>query len=486
MKCMKKTFLSLILFIQYSFSLFSIPADVENISNEKYFPALMKAIKSANKSIYVCMYYISYPVYKKNKITEILDSLVDAAKKGVAVEVILDRSNIVNKSYEDMSKKNVCAFSFLKQNNIPVFYDELNTLTHAKYLIIDGESIISGSFNWSENSMSNNRENALLVKSKKLAEQMITEFKQIPRYSPEIPKDSIPIPIHFLKNKKLFPKMINRKYPQIVDFSFYALKKSFEQRSEKIKITMDEVINDLFQGNPKLISPKKDAVQSYMGKYLMYWKKKYPEFIVSYNRDEKTKDLYVELKFENKSDEDALYLDKLFWDDGWNYRLSNRAKFSLLYVLDKTESGRMGRYFKEPRSEPVKEYGINHSAFAYGLIELQRYNLIDKDINFSINGNEPNGYILKKFYIYDEFQKDLNLVKGKTDPEIFKSAIEIADLVNEPSDLHAISQIIELGEKYGVGILKDTIKTIKPKGGLSPYRRYDYVLAVIRNKGKEQ
>lgn len=89
---MKNKLLPAFLFCLFLLPLFSFPSDTINLSNSRYYPAVLKAIQNASKSISVCMYYISYTSVKNSKVEQILNAMADAIKRGVKVEVVLDRA----------------------------------------------------------------------------------------------------------------------------------------------------------------------------------------------------------------------------------------------------------------------------------------------------------------------------------------------------------------------------------------------------------
>lgn len=470
-----------------------ISCPVAVISNAKYFPTLLNAIKSSNKSIYACLYYISYfpsnpenpvnpvnPVKNSSLVFQILSALVDAKGRGVTVEVILDRGYEEADGGGDMSKKNVRAYSFLKQAGIPVFYDDIETLTHSKYIIIDEKMVISGSFNWSEKSMTSNREDGYLIQSEEIAKIKLEEFRNIPRFTPEPVKDAIPIPKEFIENKNMAPAMI-WKGRNVLELYLLLQYRSYKENTDRIVLTKDDLMNYFYY----------DSKRNFKGRGVLHTFKieilKQAEkfsFIKSYEHDEKNQQFVFNLYKQNKALEDSLYLSELYWTDGWYKRLQQKSKVCLLYLLDKTESGRMGRCIQQAIWDAAREYGIEHSNIAYGTKELQRFNLIDKYLYCGENSNTPNEYILNDFYVYSDFQKALDKLKSETDPAIFTASMEIADLVNDPNDLDVLRQIVDLGVKYGIGVLNETIKKIKPKSGNSPYRRLPYVLGIIRSKGE--
>ena len=476
---MKNKFILAFLFWLFLLPLFSFPSDTINLSNSRYYPAVLKAIQNASKSISVCMYYISYTSAKNGKVEQILNAMADAVKRGVKVEVVLDRG-FESAGESDMSKKNIRAYSFLKKAGIPVYYDDIETLTHAKYFVIDEKIVIVGSFNLSENALSSNREAGLQVESKEIAKEFEDEFKTIPRFTPGAVDGAIPIPREFIRNKDLAPAMI-WKGRKLIDLYLLLQYRSYKEKTDKVILTKEDILQNFYYDTERNFKGR--GVLATFKEEILRQSTKF-SFFKSYEHDEKNQQFVFYLNRQNKAEEDALYLSELYWTDGWFKRLEQKSKVCLMYILDKTDSGRMGRSFSQKKMEAVEEYGIKHQMFAYGTGELQRWNLIEKLIYAGKGSVTPNEFILNSFYVYADFEKDLGKIKAKTDPAIFKVSMEIADLVNEPCDISAIQKIIELGEKYGVKNLESVEDKIKSRSGTSPYRRLFYVLAIIRNKGE--
>ena len=479
-----KKFIPVLFFWLLSLPLWPIPADVENISNDKYFPALLKAVKNAQKSIYACLYYISYFPDQKGKVEKILNALVDAVKRGVKVEVILDRGHEEDESGSDLSKKNVRAFSFLKQKGVSVFYDDDKIITHAKYYIVDEDLVILGSFNLSESSLSKNRESGVLIRSSEMAKSFLAEYLEIPKYCPEPVSGAIPIPEEFMRNRELASKMVNKSDFWAMQVYLWLQKKSFEKKTAVLEIPEAELREFFYRG--KTVDFRgKDAIQKFMKEQLRFYVKKYP-FLKSYRRDGERKVLIVELTAENKPLPESLYLSPEYWTKGWNERLSQRAGFSLFYILEKTSSGRLGRFFSQEKYEAVREYKVSHQIFALGTTELQRFNLIDKDINFRVGERNPNGFTLNSFYDYGEFEKALAKLKAETEAELFKTVSALAVEVNENSDLEVYKRLISLGRKYGLSPLKQILELCRSHpNGISPYRQFVYVEQAIINAGSK-
>jgi phosphatidylserine/phosphatidylglycerophosphate/cardiolipin synthase-like enzyme len=92
--------------------------------------------------------------------TPIAKALLEAHKRGVDVEVILDKSQKTH---------NYSSATFLANSNIPTFIDSIHAIAHNKIMIIDGKIVITGSFNFTKSAESKNAENLLILQSPELA-----------------------------------------------------------------------------------------------------------------------------------------------------------------------------------------------------------------------------------------------------------------------------------------------------------------------------
>ena len=122
--------------------------------------AIIKELKNAKSSVLVQAYWFTSPSIAK--------ALVEAHKRGVKVEVILDRSRteIENEQAE-----------FIVQNDVPTFIDDKHTTAHNKVIIIDGNVVITGSFNFTDQSEDENAENLLVIRDKGIADKFTANWK---------------------------------------------------------------------------------------------------------------------------------------------------------------------------------------------------------------------------------------------------------------------------------------------------------------------
>lgn len=108
--------------------------------------AVVAALGDAKKSVLVQAYsFTSAPIAK---------ALVEAKRRGVDVRVILDKSQRSEK---------YSGATFLANEGVPVFIDAGHRIAHNKVMVIDGQTVITGSFNFTKAAESGNAENVLLI-----------------------------------------------------------------------------------------------------------------------------------------------------------------------------------------------------------------------------------------------------------------------------------------------------------------------------------
>lgn len=149
----------------------------ENIANR-----IIEEIQKANKSIYIAVAWFT------NKI--IFEQLLVKAKNGCHIQIIL--------SNDEINKNSSIDFELLEKLNGKIYkIGNGNTeLMHNKFCVIDYNTVITGSYNWSYKA-ENNFENIVVnTNDTSLAEQFVTEFIQIKlKYYPDEAKAESDFPL---------------------------------------------------------------------------------------------------------------------------------------------------------------------------------------------------------------------------------------------------------------------------------------------------
>jgi len=129
--------------------------------------AIVKEIDSAKKEIMVQAYsFTSKPIAK---------ALVDARKRGVKIEAVLDKSQ---------RREKYTSADFVAHAGIPTYIDSSHAIAHNKIIIIDRSTLITGSFNFTKAAEAKNAENMLVIKgNKSLVERYIRNFEEHKEHS---------------------------------------------------------------------------------------------------------------------------------------------------------------------------------------------------------------------------------------------------------------------------------------------------------------
>lgn len=127
---------------------------------------IVQALSHARSSVLVQAYsFTSAPIAK---------ALVDAHKRGVHVEVILDRSQ---------KKQKYSSADFVAHAGIPTYIDSEHAIAHNKVMVIDQEIVITGSFNFTKAAQEKNAENLLVIHDKALAAQYSDNWHRHQKHS---------------------------------------------------------------------------------------------------------------------------------------------------------------------------------------------------------------------------------------------------------------------------------------------------------------
>lgn len=114
--------------------------------------AVVEALNRAKSAVLVQAYSFTSPPIAK--------ALMEAKKRGVKVQVILDKSQKTEK---------YSSADFVRNAGIPTFIDGRHPIAHNKVMVVDGHTVITGSFNFTKAAQESNAENLLVINDMALA-----------------------------------------------------------------------------------------------------------------------------------------------------------------------------------------------------------------------------------------------------------------------------------------------------------------------------
>ena len=97
----------------------------------------------------------------------IIYQLKRANDRGVSVNIILDGGRRSN---------NKGIYSELKKIGIDVYLDKMSGIAHNKVMVIDGNKVITGSFNFTKSADTRNAENVLLIDDENIAAEYLSNW----------------------------------------------------------------------------------------------------------------------------------------------------------------------------------------------------------------------------------------------------------------------------------------------------------------------
>jgi phosphatidylserine/phosphatidylglycerophosphate/cardiolipin synthase-like enzyme len=124
---------------------------------------VIKAIDSARVSIDVAAYsFTSKPI---------AGALLKASRRGVRVQVVADA---------EANSRKYSAAQYLANSGVPVRLDSHYKIMHNKFMVIDGDTLETGSFNYTAAAVKSNAENVLVLRNvKPIASRYAQEWQRL-------------------------------------------------------------------------------------------------------------------------------------------------------------------------------------------------------------------------------------------------------------------------------------------------------------------
>ena len=128
--------------------------------------AVVMALNRATNSVLVQAYsFTSTPIAR---------ACVDARRRGVNVQIILDKSQRTEK---------YSSADFLAHAGIPTFIDAKHAIAHNKIMIIDHQTVLTGSFNFTKAAENDNAENMIVIEDATLASSYEANWQEHLKHS---------------------------------------------------------------------------------------------------------------------------------------------------------------------------------------------------------------------------------------------------------------------------------------------------------------
>ena len=416
---------------------------------------------------------------------QLLNALIRAKDRGVQVKVILDQNiNFEAESTEEAlyKNKNQQAYDVLKKNNVPVFFDTSETYTHSKVLIIDNETVIVGSTNWSKAALTRNNEASVLIRSKEFADDFLNDLNKIKIQEniPAVLTPSVSVSQDIISNKNRLSRMASQSDERAFDTYLYLLKEYDGNTEEKVSVDYDDLAKSLGIDH----MPTEDSRRQ-ITKTLEKLEAKYS--LIKFSKPTRNKN--AEVKLNSHVSADKLNIPTTFWRYGWNKSLTFPAK--VMYFINLSHAQASPEFkFSISREKLSKIHGLSETFISHGNQELRKLNVLD--IQYSelegqnFNKRQANTYTLQDLYNPEDLKKEFDKLSQKYSKEKLDRAIKTAGIVFEEKNLKTIQTLIDLEDEYGQVVVEEAAKKIQEKNPDNPKRSAGYLINTIKAISKDK
>ena len=466
--------------------------EVRNLSNRRYLDETLTAIQNAKQSIFVVMYHAPLdPANKTSPVTRLVDALIEAKTRGVAVRVILDQEIKSERSQKGAPMKNLRAYHYLKENGVPVSFDSLGKRTHAKLLVIDEEIVIVGSTNWSREALDQNYEANVWVRSPGTAREILEDFKTIellqdkgsPGLNLGYSDEEFRISRNFLLDKNEGPRFLEEHAERALRVYLILISKITPENPGGSKPTPTSLVID-YDETAKLLGISEMSREAYRRQIIKVLKKLDRDYHLIRFEPKHGKEGLVTL-LDPTPQENYFEVPQALFSWGWLRSLSLRALYSQLILYDQ------GSY---PRTKPAievgletleKRYFLSPQTLGEGFRELAHNDLLEiyygKTIDFSKREFETAGYVLLPFYdpaVREQSLRGLETLYGR---EAFRQAEGYAQAFFKEKDPGVIETLTGLRWTYSPEWVDLAMKEVILKKSVgNPARSLPYLIGVLK------
>ncbi len=151
------------------------PDDKSNRPEESVDDYVVASIQSAKRTVDAVSYEFNLPT--------MAEALIDAHNRGLIVRLVTDTDSMGEEAVQEIIDAGV-----------PVVEDDRSAIMHDKFVIVDGTTLWTGSWNFTENDTYRNNNNLLAVASSRLVANYQTEFNEMFERSEFGPKSAANTP----------------------------------------------------------------------------------------------------------------------------------------------------------------------------------------------------------------------------------------------------------------------------------------------------
>ena len=476
---------------------YSIPADVRDISDTKYYDAVHESLGKAQESIYISLYGIIVSEHDKLSLPYLLvQDLIEAHKRGVKVVVRLDKSYDYRGSERtrELSDRNDEACLMLVEAGIDCKFVIQDKTLHDKLIVIDRKIIIEGSMNWSTSALRLNRESVTLIESEEYAKEKIGRIEGLKTIDKgdldRAQVETVAVRNEFLRDAGLAGAMVHGRDETAFDMYLLFLK-DFDKSGAKFELDYEKM--GKWFG---LDITKRRDYRNRINQALKRLKDKYRlidcEFKIN-NPAEITLLDYEDRSKEYKAPEIKYFKVPLaYWEYGWSRKLDLRSKFCYLINIYRTEFSDIKPWWSLPLDLLAEDFNVDKWTVMRGMRELKKLGLLEVEYDEALNdkgvfsGNrKPNKYKIKPLLSQEEIDKEWKELENIYGVELVNKTRGFAIMIEEGNNTQKVEAFIQIIGRYSEAwVEKATIITTRMRAD-NPSRNFGYIVGILKRWEKQ-
>jgi len=448
----------------------AMTVDVSDISNRAYGARVLTEINQAQKEIYVAMYsmYV-HDGQLDNPADSLVQALIDARNRGVAVKVYLDDSSSNANANND-------AYQMLVGAKVDTFFIKPELKMHAKLIVIDGETTIDGSANWTRSALLKNFESNIVIRSREFAQVKLAFFKALaentvtPVDVTPVAAERIEIPAAFLTEAKFAPRMVTDMDGLAFDLYLILLRDIFLRNSSALAVDYPALAQRL--------GLKGEYTQTFLHRALERLKDKYHLIDFTAGRRPVVTVVPIAGNF--------FYLPGLYWDYGLASQLLLKEKFAYLISSCEQSLALPRPYWSRSKEELKKEYHITVNVLGEGLRGLEQKDLLDirssKATSDDFGDRTANEYYLKPLISTEERARVWAALEDSEGKDKVSFACGLAhDALGEENHLDTVKEFIRFIKQYKMVSIQKAVKIVGAYRANNPLKNVRFLEGVIKN-----
>jgi len=429
-----------------------------------------REIRAAEKEIIVAMYLFRvYPHSSPGSPTFILlRELLDAHRRGVKVRVILERSNWGNETAREM----------LAAGGVDARYAKGPALLHGKLVVIDDDTVICGSANWSDSAMKYNFEASVLVRSKEFAARMRERIAKIPLRAPgeAASGGSVRVPSRFVTDPDLVAAMVNDHDNR----SFELFLQLWREHVGRPKGKRGEMKVDFKAYAERLGLDKAMTDTQHRAAILRVLRKLDREYgllsLVPKHGGTRT----VKMKLRRAREESGIAVPVEFWEYGWINTLGLSEKVLYLVALVETEESRNKPWWSLSQERIARKYSIHHWTVNKALDGLEQEEILEVRRSSVVDGRfdlrRPNDYRLKPLMSPEDIRAEWGHLESTYGEKKLEKARELAGRLDRPNSRDVAETYLTLMGKYELPQIEAATDYVAQLAPDNPYRHVGTVI----------